>query len=121
MAIPWQRAPHRLPTSEEQRGKLVEAAGIEGAARCGPTWPWIALRGPVASEEQRSEARLVTLHGPAQPQMGLAPVQTCPTRGLATLGLVAPTIRSVVHFIRSGDHLCPPSEVHASKMPPSAT
>jgi len=102
-------------------GKLVEAAGIEGAARCGPTWPWIALRGPVASEEQRSEARLVTLHGPAQPQMGLAPVQTCPTRGLATLGLVAPTIRSVVHFIRSGDHLCPPSEVHASKMPPSAT
>src|SRR6267378_1672585 len=37
------------------------------------------LRGPIASDPGRSGKHVVTLHAPAQPQMGLAPVQTCPT------------------------------------------
>src|SRR6266851_6782593 len=32
MATAWQRAPPRLPTNENQRRKLVEAAGIEPAS-----------------------------------------------------------------------------------------
>jgi len=46
MAIPWQRAPPRPPTSGHTRRKLVEAAGIEGASGCVPTWPSMSLRGP---------------------------------------------------------------------------
>src|SRR5437588_10013883 len=36
MAIPWQRAPPRRPTSEEKKRKLVEAAGIEPASESTP-------------------------------------------------------------------------------------
>ena len=40
----------------------------------------MALRGPFSSGARRGRMHAVTLRVPVQPQVGLAPVQTCPTR-----------------------------------------
>jgi hypothetical protein len=63
--------------------------------------PCMAVDDPTPPSFTR-DLSLVTLRGPARPQMGLAPVETCPTQSAVGRGELRPEVRDHRERLRHG-------------------